>query len=43
MPTHGNINKCKYIEAKIDGTKVIITFIIKQTNKQTSKQTAKTK
>ena len=33
MPSHRNINKCKYIEIKIDDTEAII-MITTQTNKQ---------
>ena len=35
MPSHRNINKCKYIEIKIDDTEAII-MITTQTNKQTA-------
>ena len=36
MPTHRNIDKCKYIEAKLLNNNNMITI---QTKKQTNKQT----
>ena len=34
MLAHGNMNKCKYIETRIDDTKAIITIITQTKKKQ---------
>ena len=42
MPTHRNINKCKYIEIKLlSNNNMITTQTKKQTNKQTNRKIIK--